>query len=58
VPTLSRMALCRALVDLLLLESSGELSQSNASEHTLLAAQWRWCGFWIVDGTSCPPHRR
>jgi hypothetical protein len=57
VPTLSWMAPRRALSDLLLFESSGELSQFDASEHTTLATRRRWCGFPSVDGTSYPPRR-
>jgi hypothetical protein len=58
VPILSRMAPQVALVDSLPLKPSGELGQSDASEHILLAVPWRWCGFSPVDSTSCPPRRR
>jgi hypothetical protein len=58
VPIMSRMALHYALVDSFLLEPSGELSLSDASEHILLAVQRRWCGFLLVDGTSCPTHQQ
>jgi hypothetical protein len=57
VPALPRMAPHRTLVDLFPLEPSGELSQSDASEHTPLAMRWRWHGSLPADGTPYPPHR-
>jgi hypothetical protein len=56
VLTLSRMAPRRSLADWFSLKLSGGLSQFDASEHTLLAARWRWHGSPPVDGTSYPPH--
>jgi hypothetical protein len=42
VPTLSQMASRWALADLLLLELSGELSQSDANNHTPLVVAMVW----------------
>jgi hypothetical protein len=42
VPTLSQMAPRWALADLLLLELSGELSQSDANNHTPLVVAMVW----------------
>jgi hypothetical protein len=43
----------RAFDGLLPPKPRGELSQSDTSEHTPLAAWWQWSGFPPVDGTSC-----
>jgi hypothetical protein len=39
-------------------QTEHESSQSNASEHTSLAARRWWHGYLPVDSTFCPPHWR
>jgi hypothetical protein len=52
VPPLLQMTPQWDLVDLFLLKPSGESSQSDTSEHILLAARRRWSDFSLVDSTS------
>jgi hypothetical protein len=56
VPTLSWMASRLASGNQSWPELSGELSYTDASEHTLLVARWRWLESPPVGGTSCPLH--
>jgi hypothetical protein len=57
VSTSWQMVPHQTFVDLSPLELSGESSQFDANEHTLLAARGQWHGFPLVDGTSYTPRR-
>jgi hypothetical protein len=56
VPFLSWMASQWASTDQSWHELGWELRQTNANEHTRLAAWRRWRESLPVGGTSCPPH--